>query len=94
MAKCPKCESEKFVSEKVTSPFKMVIVKCGECDTAVSSMEDMDIEDWRKKMFRNHGYFEAQFNELKREVTELKSDLKNKNMIIIDLLEVLNNKIR
>lgn len=91
MAKCPKCENETFVSEKLTSPFKMVIVKCQECETAVSSMEDMDLEAWRS--YKNHQFFENQFNYLKKEVDDLKSDLKQKNMIIIDLLERLNNKI-
>ncbi|KAA0547563.1 hypothetical protein FZW96_11995 [Bacillus sp. BGMRC 2118] len=93
MAKCPKCENDKFVSEKLSNPFKMVLVKCSECDTAVSSMEDMDLEDWRSKMFRNHGFFEQQFNHMKREIEELQSNQKKSNEIIIELLEIINRKL-
>jgi hypothetical protein len=72
----------------------MVIVKCENCDTAVSTMEDIDLEAWRKSMYKNHGFFENQFNLLKSEVSTLKSELKEKNMIIIDLLETLHNRLR
>lgn len=94
MAKCPKCENDKFVGEKVTSPYKMVIIKCKNCDTAISTMEDIDIASWKRDMFKNHGFFEQQFNIMKRELEDLKSKQKKDDQYIIELLEGLHHKLK
>ncbi|WP_339227826.1 hypothetical protein NSQ77_19935 [Oceanobacillus sp. FSL K6-2867] len=44
--KCPKCEEQYyFLQEKLERPFKMIVIKCGNCDTAISTMEYVDIEE-------------------------------------------------
>jgi len=42
MAKCPKCENTSFKIESVVpvgSRFKIMVVACNSCDTAIGTME-------------------------------------------------------
>lgn len=94
MAKCPKCENNTFTMENVKSPTKMVWIKCSECNSVISTLEDINLEAWRESMLKNHGYFEQEFNKVKNELGYLKEELDKKNMLIIELLETINRKLK
>ncbi|PRS23359.1 MULTISPECIES: hypothetical protein [Bacillus subtilis group] len=94
MADLNECKHDELKSVKTDSPYKMVILKCKSCEKTISALEDIDIQKWNSNMYRNHNYFENQFNLLKREVDSLKNELNKKNVLIIDLLERLNNRLR
>ncbi|KMN54713.1 MULTISPECIES: hypothetical protein [Bacillus] len=94
MADLKECKHDELKSVKTDSPYKMVILKCKSCEKTISALEDIDMRKWNSNMYRNHQFFENQFNHLRREVDILRSELDKKNMLIIDLLERLNNRLR
>lgn len=93
MAKCPKCEGVKFDMEKVESPTKMALIVCADCNTVITAMENIDIAKWKSDMVQNHNYFEREIKTLKAELHKVSQKVSDQNVIIIDLLERLNNKI-
>ncbi|RST66839.1 hypothetical protein EJB14_10040 [Bacillus pumilus] len=88
------CKHDELKSVKKDSPFKMMILKCKTCEKTISTLEDIDFRTWNSHMYRNHSYFERQLNLLKDEMDSLKREMDHKNMIIIDLLERLNKRMK
>jgi uncharacterized coiled-coil DUF342 family protein len=97
LAKCPHCEETEFTIEEVESPISMMFVVCVECDTIISSVENLNFDEWEVEMEENHNHFKKELNSIRDELKELRSirgemidlqqDIQRKYNFIIELLE-------